>query len=485
MNYMQNEKPQKKLSELINPTPQQLVAFEALKWFKYILYGGAMGGGKSYWLRWAVVVLLISFTRRFGVRGVYAGIFCEDYRTLEDRQISKVKSEFPRWLGTLNKSNHEFTLSEEYGSHIIAFRNLDDPGKYDSAEFAIIAIDEMTKNPESIFGILRRRLRWPGIPAKELRFLGGTNPGGIGHNWVKKLFILREFDPNEQESEQFKYIPAKATDNPHLDPNYLLTLQSMGEKERKAYLEGDWDVFAGQFFSKEWGREWNICEPFPIPQHWPRFICLDYGYSAPSAVFWLAIDDYGRIYVYREVYGPGMTYRKLGRVISEMTPKDDPVDLIVADPAIFSKTGHQDDDSEPRSGADELAEGMNGRFVVIRGNNDRVNGWGIMRQYMEQKKYDEKISSRLIFFNTCKNAIRTIPALIHDEVRGEDVDSDGEDHAGDAIRYGIMHVDEEEKAKQPRKERSGRRTAEELFEDDMLQLRQKAEENDNPSWMNI
>ncbi len=419
---MANEQKHQKLSELINPTPQQLVAFEALRNYKYILYGGAMGGGKSYWLRWAVVVLLISFTRRFGVRGVYAGIFCEDYRTLEDRQISKVKTEFPRWLGTLNKSNHEFTLSEKYGSHIIAFRNLDDPGKYDSAEFGIIAVDELTKNPETIFGTLRRRLRWPGIPGSELRFIGGTNPGGIGHGWVKKLFILKEYDPNEQEKEQFHYIQAKATDNPHLDKNYLITLQSMPEKERKAYLEGDWDIFAGQFFSKEWSREWNVCEPFPIPDWWPKFICLDYGYSAPSAVYWIAISPFGQLYAYRELYGTGMTYKQLGKAVVDLTPKEEKIDFVVADPAIFSKGGHQDIDDEPRSGADELSEGMNGRFVVIKANNDRINGWGIMRQYMSPKMYDEKKSSRLIFFSTCKNAIRTIPALIHDDVKAEDVD---------------------------------------------------------------
>ncbi len=241
-----------KFSELTRFFPKQLEALEASKRFKYVLFGGSVGSGKSYWIRWTAVYWLMKYAERFVYidekgqkrfkkegRGIRAGVFCEDYPSLNDRHLTKVKFEFPEWLGKFNEAKHEFTLAAEYGSGIIAFRNLDDPSKYLSVEFAVIAIDEINRNPKTTFDMLRSRHRWPGI--KDTRFIAGCNP--LGEAWVKNMWVKRMFSPDEKEQYEFVYVPALPTDNPHLPAEYYKSLESLPESQRKAYLEGNWDAF--------------------------------------------------------------------------------------------------------------------------------------------------------------------------------------------------------------------------------------------------
>jgi hypothetical protein len=446
-----------------------------------------MGGGKSYILRWSLIGLLLYWYSEMNLRNVTVGLFCEDYPSLNDRHISKIEFEFPQWLGTLNKSSHEFILKPEYGGGKIAMRNLDEPSKYASAEFAAIAVDELTKNQLETFNFLRTRLRWPGIAHP--KFLGGTNPGSVGHVWVKKMWMDHQFDPNEQEADKFAYLKALAADNPHLDESYHTTLESLPEKMRRAFKEGDWDIFAGQYFT-EWRREYNTCAPFEIPIYWNIFLGIDYGYAKPASAHWYALDTHGRVFAYRELYGTGMTYDAFARKIQQMTPKAEQERLtgnIVADPAIFQKQGYSKEGKEKeiaKSGATEMMEATNGWLVPIRGNNDRLNGWGVMRQYMKPIKIGETITSKLIFFTTCQNAITTIPALVHDETKVEDVDTDGEDHAGDECRYTLMEI--MERFSEKPKEKDNRRTAQSIFERDMRKIREdKFERDNNVDWMNI
>lgn len=173
------------------------------------------------------------------MKGIRAGLFCEDYPSLNDRHLSKVKYEFPAWLGTYNEAKHEFTLAPEYGSGVIVFRNLDDPEKYLSVEFAIEGVDEINRNPVTTFRELRKRLRWAGI--KDVKFLCACNP--VGEAWVKNMFVKRLFPPEENEQYEFVYVPALPTDNPFLDASYYKSLESLPEAERKAFLEGNWDSF--------------------------------------------------------------------------------------------------------------------------------------------------------------------------------------------------------------------------------------------------
>lgn len=214
-------------------------ALLASKRFKFTLFGGSVGSGKSRWLRWSCVYWLMEYYAKYKIKGIRAGLFCEDYPSLNDRHLSKVKFEFPNWLGKFNEAKHEFTLAPEYGSGIIAFRNLDDPAKYLSVEFAVIAIDEINRNPKTTFDMLRSRHRWPGI--KEVRFIAGCNP--LGEAWVKNMWVKRLFPPDEKEQYEFVYVPALPTDNPHLPAEYYKSLESLPENQRKAYLEGNWDAF--------------------------------------------------------------------------------------------------------------------------------------------------------------------------------------------------------------------------------------------------
>ena len=228
-----------KFSELSKFFPKQQEALDAAKRFKFTLFGGSVGSGKSYWIRWSVVWFLLDYYSRYGVEGVRAGVFCEDYPSLNDRHLTKIKFEFPAWLGTYNESKKEFTLAKRFGSGIIAFRNLDDPSKYLSVEFAVIAIDEINRNPKTTFDMLRSRHRWPGI--KDVKFIAGCNP--LGEAWVKNMWVKRIFPPEEAEQYEFVFVPALPTDNPHLPQEYYKSLESLPENQRKAYLEGNWDAF--------------------------------------------------------------------------------------------------------------------------------------------------------------------------------------------------------------------------------------------------
>ena len=239
-----------KFSELTKFFPKQTEALEASKRFKFVLFGGSVGSGKSYWLRWSAVYWLMKYYAKYQLKGVRAGVFCEDYPSLNDRHLTKVKYEFPDWLGKFNEQKHEFTLAPEYGSGIIAFRNLDEPEKYLSVEFALEAIDEINRNPKTTFDMLRSRHRWPGI--KDVKFIAGCNP--LGEAWVKNMWVKRLFPPNEKEQYEFVFVPALPTDNPHLDESYYKSLESLPENQRKAYLEGNWDAFDESMDEKGYTR---------------------------------------------------------------------------------------------------------------------------------------------------------------------------------------------------------------------------------------
>ena len=218
---------------------KQLEATKASERFKFTLYGGSVGSGKSYWLRWVCIYWLMRLAQETNIRGIRAGLFCEDYPSLNDRHLSKIKHEFPKWLGKWNEQKHEFTLNPRFGSGILAFRNLDDPSKYLSVEFAIIGIDEVNRNPKTTFDFLRSRHRWPGIT--KVKFLAACNP--LGEAWVKNMWVKRLFSPDEKEQYEFVFVPALPTDNPHLPKEYYKSLESLPENQRKAYLEGNWDAF--------------------------------------------------------------------------------------------------------------------------------------------------------------------------------------------------------------------------------------------------
>lgn len=410
--------------DVIRPTPKQKEFLRAVKQNIYTLYGGAAGGGKSYILRWGLVWLLIDWFVQTGIKGIRVGLFCEDYPSLDDRQISKIKMEFPEWLGSYKESNHEFTLNNELGGGVICFRNLDNPSKYLSSEFAAIAIDELTLNSRDVFDFLRMRLRWTGI--SDTKLIAATNPGGKGHMWVKDLFIDRNFTKEMQPfANKIAYIQARASDNPHLSQNYIDALNTLPEKLRKAYLEGDWNIFEGQVFT-EFRTEKHVIEPFEVPHHWQRYRSMDWGYTKPYAVYSYAVDYDDVLYITGEYYGckPGMpdtgtqeTAREVAQKIEHLKDYQG-----VADPAIWQRTGHDG----PTIAEIFATEGV----YWVRADNDRLAGLMQVHQRLKEGK--------LKIFSNCVHLIRTLPALTYDKIKVEDVDTKQEDHAYDAVRYMCM-----------------------------------------------
>jgi phage terminase large subunit len=414
-----------KFSELVHFTPKQIEATRIADAHRYTLFGGSAGPGKSYWLRWYLVLRLLKWGKELGLTGIRGALFSEDFPTLKDRQISKMEVEFPSWLGEIKDSKTHglgFHLSESYGGHVVALRNLDDPSKYLSSEFAIIGVEELTRNNvEEIFPRLRSRNRWTGIDRTQI--VAATNPGGIGHNYTKKIFIDRDFPPEEREPEEFAYVPALPTDNPHLAGTYITTLQSLPERMRKAYLEGNWDVFEGQFFG-EWDKTKHVVEPFKIPDSWKKLRSIDVsGRSGITSCHWYAIDHDGAVWAYREYYATGRDSDEHAREITRLS-EGEYYPYTVIDSAAFAMIGLPETTAEVY-----IRNGVNG---LVPSDKKRLSGWDIMHQYL---RWDETHEPRLKFFKTCVNAIRTIPLLIHDDKHPEDVDTRGEDHAGDECRY--------------------------------------------------
>jgi hypothetical protein len=417
---------------MVKWTPKQAAATAEADAHRYTLFGGARGPGKSYWLRWYLLRYLLQCARH-NLRHVHVGLFCEDYPQLKDRQISKIEMEFPRWLGILQESRHSglgFHLKPEYGGGVMALRNLDDPSKYQSAEFAAIGVDELTKNPVSTFDVLRGSLRWPGI--RNVRFVAASNPGGIGHLWVKAYWIDRTYPPEmERMANEFSFVRALPDDNPHLDQAYWSMLDTLPRDLARAWRWGEWDVFAGQVFG-EWRRDRHVVLPYDIPEHWTRLRAVDWGRHSPWCCLWMARNpDSGRVVVYREAYETGLTDRQQAQRILDMTPPGERISMTYADPSMWTKKTFED---QTFSTADEYGSGG---VHVTKADNDRLNG--VRKVHTLLADLGDGLPG-LQIFETCPNLIRTLPALVRDAVRSEDVDTDAEDHCYDALRYGLTAV---------------------------------------------
>lgn len=456
---------QKKLNfdvDVAHFTERQLEACYAIDSgkYKYILYGGALGGGKSYFLRWFAVRLLVCWATEKGLRNVVVMLACEDYPTLKDRQLSKIGVEFPPWLGKSYTDHKEygrcFILDESYGSGVICFRNLDDSSKYQSSEWGAILVDELTKNDYDTFTELRKRLRWPGLTDMECLFIGGTNPGGIGHSYCKSFWMdgvfPDEFKKPTDYSKTFAYIPSKAEDNPHLDAGYYQMLNTLPEHQRAAFRDGSWDMFAGQEF-QEWRRDYHVIDPLPVPEGRPVFMTFDWGFGAPFSIGWWWVDDDGRLYRFAEWYGwngtpnkgvrlvdkeiaagiikreQAMGYNKIG--VSLGRPIVNPQILRICDPTCFNKKPDYRGGGQGPSTAEEfMYEGL----VLVPGDPNR----SLKLRQFHNRLLIPKDEAAMIngipmvqIYSNCRHFIRTIPDLTTDPNNFEDILSDSEDHVYD------------------------------------------------------
>ena len=430
-----------KVSELVNWLPKQQAAWDAMFTHSFVFYGGSRGPGKSYWLRWGMLLFTIYLGMRHKVQGVHTGLFCETYPELRDRHISKIKTEFPLWLGETKSTQEDglgFHIRPQYGGGVMLLRNLDDPSKYQSAEFAGVAVDELTKIPVETFDVLRGSKRWPGVD--HTIFTAAGNPGGIGHLWVKQYFIDKDLPPELRDrADQFAFFKALPKDNPYLLDDYWDELNSLPPHLYKAWVEGDWDSFVGQALPA-WRNDRHVIDPFEIPEHWPLYRAIDWGFSAPFVCLWLAKDPLRqRNYVYREVWAKELSDREQALLIKELTQRNEIITRTYADPSMWQSRQYV---GLTTSTADEyMAEGV----PLTRADNDRLSG---------KRKIDRLLMDLpdgipgLQIFSNCKNLIRTLPALPFDDHRKEDVDTDAEDHGYDALRYGL--TDTGKKPRPPR-----------------------------------
>ena len=437
-----------KFSDIAKFSNKQKIAALVADKHRFTLYGGAAGGGKSYWLRWYSIRWLIKTYAETKLEGLVAALFCENYPTLKDRHVGKLEIELPSWLGTL-KDDKSYglcvKLDPAFGSGVLLLRNLDDPSKYMSSEFALEAIDELTMNTEEVFSNLRARLRWPGLGDKT-RFIAGTNPGNIGHEWVKKRWIDRVFPVNEKEADDFAYVPAKADDNPYIDPGYLLNLESLPERMAKALREGSWDITEGMFFT-EFDKERHVVETTPyeeIPAHWPKIRMIDVsGRNGTTTCYWVAVDGDGTAWVYREYWMTGLDSDQHAENIWKMSHHQDyltaqwsaePYKYTVMDSAAWAKMGMRETTAEVylRRWAElDFEHSIGGSDVLVPAEKQREMGWDMVQTYLRK--------DQLKVMDTCRNLVRTFPLLVVSKKNPNDVaDMPGYDDGLDAIRYGIV-----------------------------------------------
>ncbi len=367
------------------------------------------------------------------VSGFKALYLRRTFPDLERSVIRRSQTKYPKGLGKYNEVKHLWTF---VNSSTLEFGSLDremDVLKYQSAEYDLIIFDELTHFTEYQYTYMRSRNRTT-LAGVKPRMRSGTNPGGIGHGWVKTMFI----DPAPPETVWVTeegttrcFIPAKVTDNLILmqrDPLYVKRLQSLPENERKALLEGDWDIFAGQYF-REFRRDKHVVTPFAIPPEWVRFCSIDWGYNDPCAVYWHAVAPDRHIYTYRELY---INQTKASDVAKKM------LELSRGEGIEYTKMSQ--DAWQKRGNDHEKGECIAETFIdegiyVEKADNDRLNGWQRMHEYLADAP-DGKPYWQI--FDTCTNLVRTLPELVHDEHRVEDVSSKCEDHAAESCRYGLM-----------------------------------------------
>lgn len=391
-----------------------------------VLFGGAAGGGKSYAQILDALVYALQYpgSRQLILR-----------RTMPELERTLVRAA----LAVYPRSVYRYSKSDRIGAFAngstVEFGYCDrdaDVYRYQSAEYDVIRFDELTHFTEAMYLYLLSRLR--GVNGYPKQVKSTSNPGNVGHAWVKRRFI--DAGPPDTllalEGGTRQFLPARVTDNVFLmlrDPGYLRRLANLGEEERRRLLDGDWDLRAGQYFG-EWRRALHVCAPFPVPAHWTRVFAMDYGLDM-LAGYWFALDpDSGRAFAYREAYAPELIISQAARHIRERTGAGERVSLWLAPPDLWNR--RQD---SGRSAADIFAE--NG-IPLTRASAARVPGWYALKELLAPRADGRP---GLVFFDVCAHAIRCLPALLRDAIDPNDcaVRPHEITHAPDAIRYFAAH----------------------------------------------
>lgn len=395
------------------PHPKQVEFFIAEG--KNIAYGGARGGGKSWAMRRKMVL------RRLKYPGSKGLLLRRTYPELYQNHVLPLLTEL-YGLAQYNQQNHVFTFPNDSRLFLGYCDAETDVLRYQGQEYDDIGLEEATQFTEYQYQFLKTCSRTTRTDLKP-RMYYTANPGGIGHGWFRRLFIDKDFLPGEN-SDDYIFIQAKVYDNPTLiksNPEYVQQLESLPEDMRRAFLDGDWDIFAGQYF-REFRRDVHVIEPFELPAWWRRFRSLDYGLDC-TACYWWAVDGQGKCYIYRELYEPNLTLSDAAKKILGMTPGNEKITYTVASPDLWNR--RQDTGI---AGYEVMAKaGLHG---MIRADDRRVPGWRALREYLKLYQDEQDVTTaRVQIFSTCANLIRTLPTLVHDPHDPEDVDDHCEDHA--------------------------------------------------------
>ncbi len=412
------------------PQTQFLAASE-----REVFYGGARGGGKSY----AMLVDPLRYCHKQNHRALLLRRSMPELRDMINHSQRLYGKAFPgaKWREQEKEWRFPSGARIEFGYA----ENLTDVLRYQGQSYTWIGIDELPQYPTpEIYNFLRSSLRSvdPEIPV----FMRATgNPGNIGSLWVKEMFV----DPTEpnkpfdviidtsvgQKKITRRFIPAKLQDNPYLTQtdDYLVMLSSLPEVQRKQFLEGDWSAFEDCAFP-EFDVVKHISDPFEIPRNWHRFRTCDWGYSSYACCLWIAIDFDNNLWVYRELYTQRVTADIFAKKVLE-AEDGEYIRYGVLDSSTWAKRG----DVGPSIAETMIREGCKWR-PSDRSPKSRING---KLELHKRFSIDEKTGEpKLKIFNNCRNLLKTLPLLPTDKHNPEDVDTNAEDHAYDALRYGVM-----------------------------------------------
>lgn len=416
-----------------NPKQQEVMHLKT----KHVAFGGARGGGKS----WLVRFLAKAFCLKYP--GINVLIVRRTYPELVNNHIKFLRPEL-RGVARYNDKDKVFRFVNGSTINFFYCANDQDLDKYQGVEYDIIFIDEATQLSEYQMKSITASLRGANNFPKRVYYT--CNPGGQGHAYIKRLFVDRRFEAGENP-EDYSFVQSLVTDNAVLmdkQPDYIKQLEALPPKLREAWLYGKWDIFEGQFFEEfiddpahyEDRRLTHVITPFDIPSDWRIYRSFDWGYSKPFSCAWWAVDHDGVLYRILELYGCTGTPNEgvkwnVEQVFSEIHRIECEHKWLkgkniqgVADPAIFASDGGPS--------IAETAERY--RVYFDPGDHARIPGWMQMHYRLA---FDENQKPMLYVFSNCKAFIRTIPTLIYDEHKVEDLDTDGEDHCltGDTLVF--------------------------------------------------
>jgi len=379
-------------------------------------------------------------------------------RTTEELRelVQKSQELYPKAFPGIKWSERKMEWRTPQGASLwMSFLERDqDVTRYQGQAFNYIAFDELTQWPTPYaWNYMRSRLRTT-APELKLYMRASTNPGGAGHNWVKKMFIdpapagkafsatdietgetLRWPKGHSREGQPLfnrRFIPARLSDNHHLyeSGDYEANLLSLPEAERRRLLDGDWDVIEGNAFP-EWNRKIHVIEPYEIPSSWRKFRACDYGYGSYSGVLWFAVTPEDQLVVYREMYVSKVLATDLADMILEAEWDDGPIHYGVLD----SSCWHQRGQTGPSIAEAMISCGCRWR-PSDRSKGARIAGKNEVHRRLQVDEYTEE--PRLVVFSSCTQLIAQLPVIPLDKNNPEDVDTRSEDHLYDALRYGCM-----------------------------------------------